>query len=239
MKNAFYIIMSLLALTVFSCNLVGRRVKGNGNRVSDTRSVNSASNIKVSGPFDVVLSEGPTQVIVDADENLQQYITVDNQDGKLSIKTRDRVNLYSKEDITVRITTPDLQAISILGSGDVTSNSKFSGSGNMVFKITGSGDLSIPLNSPSVSASVTGSGNMNLSGETRDLKLKLTGSGKFEGYDLKSEAAEITIAGSGDALVFAAVKLNARISGSGSVSYKGNAAVTKKVSGSGSVNHVN
>ena len=78
-------------------------------------------------------------------------------------------------------------------------------------------------------------GIIELAGETKDVTVKIAGSGNFKGEKLKAENVETHIAGSGDAKVFADVKLDVHIAGSGSVFYKGNASVTQKIVGSGEV----
>jgi len=52
---------------------------------------------------------------------------VEERDGYLVIKTKDRISYSSSDDILVKVTTPRLEAIHIAGSGNVIGKGKFSG----------------------------------------------------------------------------------------------------------------
>ncbi len=78
------------------------------------------------------------------------------------------------------------------------------------------------VDAPSVKVSGSGSGNIKLSGRTKDFNCKISGSGDANCENLQSENTTISIAGSGNAKVFASVKLVARTSGSGDIYYSGN-----------------
>ena len=228
----------LLILATTSCDfggLGGRRVRGNGNMTTVTKDVPEINRIDVVGDIDVELSQGQSSVKITADENLLDYIRVEESDGWLRIRTRDGYNLESDEGVKVYVTARSISDIKMSGSGDLVSTGKFTNSNEMNFSCAGSGNITIDINCPSTEANIAGSGNINLSGETRDLKVSIAGSGNFSGEGLKSENASVSIAGSGDASVYADVNLNVKITGSGGVSYKGNAAVSQKVLGSGSV----
>lgn len=237
-------ILSLAFLTVIllssnACRPFGKRIKGNGNQVTETRNISRADRLSVRGDFDVVLTKGETAVKVTADENLMRYIRIEMDDNKLVIQTEEGVNLSSDNNITVNISTPTLREANVLGSGNITSNDKFVSTEKITLKTTGSGNITVGVNSPEVTAGITGSGDINVSGETRALKVSITGSGNFNGQQLKSEDADVSIAGSGNATVFADVSLKGSISGSGGIKYRGNATVTKHISGSGTITPLN
>ena len=237
-------ILSLAFLTVIllssnACRPFGKRIKGNGNQVTETRNISRADRLSVRGDFDVVLTKGETVVKVTADENLMRYIRIEMDDNKLVIQTEEGVNLSSDNNITVNISTPTLREANVLGSGNITSNDKFVSTEKITLKTTGSGNITVGVNSPDVTVGITGSGDINVLGETRALKVSITGSGNFNGQQLKSEDADVSIAGSGNATVFADVSLKGSISGSGEIKYRGNATVTKRISGSGTVSPIN
>jgi hypothetical protein len=236
MRNIHVAILFIASFFLSSCLFnSNRRVNGNGNFTSENRNVNKASRIKVTGSIDVYITEGPTAVKVEADENLLRYIATDVDGEWLEIKTRDHVNIHTNNPLKVSITTPNIKSINVVGSGNVTSNTSLTNEGPVKLKISGSGDINLILNTPSVDADIAGSGNMKLSGETRDVDVNIAGAGNFKGSQLKAENAKVKIAGSGDAEVFADVRLNVKIVGSGSIAYRGNASVEQKIMGSGDV----
>ena len=95
------------------------------------------------------------------------------------------------------------------------------------------------VDAPEVSAEINGSGNINLSGQTKKFEGNISGSGDIRAMDLKSEETKVRIMGSGDADVYASVKLDIHVAGSGDVRYKGDAQVNSNIAGSGNVRKVN
>lgn len=235
MKNFSLALPLLFLLSLHACTPFGKRVKGNGKLVTESRKISVAERISLRGDMEVVLTKGPTGVQVSADENLLKYIRTVVDEDILTVSTRDGYNLVSDNKMVVTISTPEISDVHVLGSGNITSADKFVSENKMSIKTTGSGNITLGINCPNVDARITGSGDLNLKGETRNLEVGITGSGNFNGNELKSENADVKISGSGNAAVFADVKLKAGISGSGEIRYKGNAAVTKRISGSGEV----
>ena len=229
--TAFALIAILFSL---NCRM-GKRLKGNGNLESENRNISSATKIKVQSSIDVILDSGATSIRVEADENLLPYIITEVDDNWLEIKLKRNLNFSTSNPMRVYITTPTIYNVRVSGSGNVSSEKKFWSKEPISFDIAGSGDITIDVNAPKVDADIAGSGNLTISGETRDVDVSIAGSGNFRGTELKAENASLNIVGSGDAYVFADVKLNAKIVGSGNVKYKGNAVVSKKVMGSGKV----
>ena len=230
----------LLPVILFSCHeFITTTIHGNGSFTTQSRQMSVPDRIKVAGDIDVVLRQGnESSVTVEADANLVPYIITKIEDGQLVIRVKEHYSLESSKQILVSITTNDLKELSVAGSGNVSSEGMITHNGNMDISVSGSGDMTLQLNAPSVSADILGSGNMKVSGETKDMKLEISGSGNFTGETLKAENAKVQINGSGEARVFADMKLNVEINGSGDVFYKGNASVDQSVRGSGSVSKI-
>ncbi|MDQ6813057.1 MAG: DUF2807 domain-containing protein [Bacteroidota bacterium] len=227
--------LAMLALLLSSCVDMGERIKGNGNIKSENRTVGKAEKIKVAGDMDVYIDQGPTSVKVEGDENILRYIETLSNDEWFEIRTKDNVNISTEKPVKVYVTTPNITDLKITGSGNITCNQKFSTDNNTSFNITGSGDIITAINAPKVEAHISGSGNLHISGETKNVEIHISGSGNYDGPDLKAENADVSIAGSGDAELFADNKLKASVAGSGNVKYKGNATVDSHIAGSGSV----
>ncbi|MDB5230335.1 MAG: hypothetical protein JWN76_1140 [Chitinophagaceae bacterium] len=229
-------LLFLLPVILFSCHDFINTIHGNGNTVKETRQVNVPDRVEVSGDIDVVVRQGgQAGVVVEADANLVPYIITRTENGKLVIGVKEHYSLESNKHILVSVTTNDLRELSVTGSGNVNSEGVLSHNGKMDISVTGSGDMSLQLNAPSVDADITGSGNIKISGETKDMKVGISGSGDFTSEELKAENVNVAINGSGTARVFADMKLNVEVNGSGDVFYKGNASVNQSVHGSGSV----
>ncbi|HRP55220.1 head GIN domain-containing protein [Agriterribacter sp.] len=233
MKNTFLL---LTAFAFFiSCNY-RETVRGNGNAITESRTVSSFRGVQLRGSMNVRLIKGADHAVtVEGEENILPYLETYVNDGKLIVKYRDGININTREDLVVNVTVPELDEIEVTGSGDITGENKFLGDEKIKVEVTGSGDVNLELDAPAVEASITGSGDIDLRGSTKHIKCSTTGSGEIDASGLKSENATVRTLGSGSIRVFASVKLDATINGSGDIAYKGGASVSSKIHGSGTV----
>jgi len=235
-------ILSAVVISIFftSCgNLFGKRIRGNGNIKTETRSVTGYNSIDVSGAIDVYVKQDSTQNIrIETDENLLVYIVVREEGGVLRVYPKDNSNLKPTGSIKVYVAGPNFRKFEGSGACDYYTENKITNTESIAIDLSVSCDATMELNSPKITAEVTGAGKLILKGEAKDLNIDGTGSSDFRCFDLQAENVDVDITGAGDAEVFASVKLDVTVSGAGSVKYKGNAAVSQKVSGSGSVRKV-
>jgi hypothetical protein len=213
-----------------------KKVKGNGNVTSRTVNTSNYDAIKNFGSIDVHLKKGTEgNIVVKTDENLQEYIIVEVVDNALKIRTENNVSLSTKNGIHVYVPFNDISEVSLTGSGDVDTEDPINGD-ELKITLTGSGDVDLAVAANTVNATLTGSGDVAVRGTTTNLNLRITGSGDFNGNDLRSQNTEVTVSGSGDAIVYASKFLKARVHGSGDVVYKGNPEKRDtNVSGSGRI----
>ncbi len=233
-------ILSLVAVCTISCSAQwGKGIKGNGNTVSIDRSVGEYDGIAVSGWFDVDLVNGKEgELILEGEENLLKYIITEVENGKLVIKTEKGVNLKPsswKDGIRITVPVESIDAISLSGSADIVGKTTLKAS-DFKTAMSGSGDITLDVETESLSASMSGSGDMNLSGNTENFEATISGSGDIKAFDLIADNVEATVSGSADIKVTANKMIKARVSGSGDISYRGNPKkVDTKTSGSGDI----
>ena len=230
----------LTGLITLSCSAQwGKTIKGNGNNVTIERSTGDYDGIAVSGWFDVDLVSGNEgEITLQGEENLLEYIITEVKDGKLVIKTEKGVNLKSsswKSEIRITVPVQSISSVSMSGSGDIVGKTKIK-SDNFSTAMSGSGDITLDIDSSTISASMSGSGDITLSGTTKDFDATVSGSGDIEAYNLEADNVSATVSGSADIQVTAKKSIKARVSGSGDISYRGNPEkVDTKTSGSGDI----
>ncbi|HZG23666.1 MAG TPA: head GIN domain-containing protein [Chitinophagaceae bacterium] len=237
MKNTTLFAFLLFALV--SCNFVGgKRVKGNGNIRTEERKVSSFNEVEVHGAIKLYVSQGDLKPVkIEADENLMQYVVVEQDGDRLTVKPRDGFNLQASDEMKVYVTSPVFKSIDVSGACDILGQTKIDQRERMNLHVSGAGQINMNVHTPEVEAQISGSGTVRLKGETKKFDLGLSGAAKALCYDLLSENTRVDISGAGDAEVYASEKLDAEVSGAGNVSYKGDAPeVNQKVSGAGSVN---
>lgn len=234
-----------LTLTLFTIALTnaqwGKKIKGNGNVVTIERSTGEYDAIAVSGWFDVILVEGKEgRISIEGEENLLEHIKTEVKEGKLVIKVKKGYNLQPsswKKDGGIYVTVPieSVDAVSLSGSGDIVGKKTISAT-NFSTRMSGSGDITLDVESKTVKASMSGSGDINLSGTTELFDVQISGSGDVKAYDLIADTVDASISGSADIRVTAKEMLKARVSGSGDIHYRGDPKkIDSKTSGSGDV----
>jgi Putative auto-transporter adhesin, head GIN domain len=232
------LLLGAVSLVAFSsCNFVGKRVRGNGNIITSSVSVGDFNAVSQKGSIDVIVKSGSApSVKIEADENIIPYIETRVENGTLIIRTREGYWLKSSHDMKIYVTAPNFTSIKSFGSGDIESESTITTNDPITISTSGSADINVDVHAPEVNASISGSGNINLKGETKKFDAEVMGSGDIKAGDLKTEETKIDIAGSGNADVFASVKLDVSVKGSGDVHYRGNPpSVVSNMKGSGSL----
>ncbi len=232
--TAASVLLILCAACLSSCM---ERIRGNGNMTTIHRQVPPFHEITLSGSMNVLVTRGTGSPIeIQAESNLMPYIETVVTGDRLEIKTRPGIWLDPEKEIRVYVTTDDIRAVNLAGSGDITGQNQMEENGPIHFGIAGSGTMKFNLNCPETDVDVSGSGDLMLSGQTRDLKANITGSGNIHGSGLQSEQVDAQILGSGNAEVNCSILLKARIMGSGNLNYTGDPRTDVQVTGSGSVN---
>ncbi len=148
--------------------------------------------------------------------------------------------LFKKIDpgkIEIFITIPQVDGLSVSGSGDVMTEELETRILELI--TSGSGKIVIEkLKSERISATISGSGNIVIKDSDKvvdDLSVSISGSGNLDASRLEARDVKVKIAGSGNCLITSNGSINARIAGSGNVEYKGNPAIESSIAGSGKV----
>lgn len=231
-------LLSFLLISLASCHFlgIGEKVYGDGNIVKQERSTGNFSSVEVSGSITVRVRQATSSAVsIETDQNLQQYIEANVAGDKLVIHSRDGYNLDPSRDIIVYVSSPTFRDIDVSGACDIISEGLIRANEPMNVSVSGSGNIEMEVDLPSIKTEVSGSGGVHLKGRAANFESTVSGSGEIKCFDLMAETIKISISGGGDAEVNASKQLDVQVSGSGTVVYKGNPQVSKDISGSGSV----
>lgn len=234
------ILLAMLSLSISSCYYgMGKRVKGNGNVTTTTKTPGSFSGVEQKGSFDIILKTGSAnEVQIEAEDNLVPHIDTYVDGNTLVIRTEEGFRLKPTRSIRIVVTAPSFKSIWSYGSGNISANSIISDGEKLELGTKGSGDITMQIQVPDVKAVSHGSGNIVLSGETRTVDLESAGSGDLKAVDLKAESVSIDIKGSGNASAYASKSLEVEVRGSGDVTYKGNPSIKTDIKGSGNIRKI-
>jgi hypothetical protein len=236
------LLMAVVPLVLFtSCRgIFGKRVRGDGDIQTATRSIGSFNSVDVSGAIDLYVRQDsvPADVKIETDKNLLSYVDIFTEGSKLVIRNKDGFNLKPSKGIKVYVSSASYRKLEASGACDIYSENKINSSEQLDIELSGSSDAKLDLSAPKVTADLSGACTITLKGETKAFSVEGSGSTDIKCMELLSEDTDVDISGAGDAEVYASEKLNVDVSGAASVKYKGNASVSQKVSGAGSVKKV-
>ncbi|MFZ9003889.1 MAG: head GIN domain-containing protein [Robiginitalea sp.] len=218
----------------------GKRIKGNGNMVTEQRTLDSYDAISVTGWFDVELVSGKEGALtLSGEENLLEHIETKVKNGRLIVKAESGYSLqpssWKGKGILITIPVEDINSVVFSGSGDVEAKTKLV-SDNFEVVLSGSGDINLELESDEVVVTLSGSGDIVLKGSSDKLNVTVSGSGDVKAYELSAREVDATVSGSANIMVTASEFIKARVTGSGDIHYRGNPEkIDSKTLGSGDI----
>ncbi len=236
------VVLAVGALATGCISMSGRTtIEGSGVAATETRTIAEFTGISIEGSGDaVVLFGDEPSIVVEADENLLEYIETEVEGNTLYLRLRHPekgVSFRTRSPLRYTITTPSVSAFSIAGSGSVHCAKlaaeelgvEIAGSGTVVLNDMRCGKLEIDI---------AGSGDVRMSGVAESQWIQISGSGDVAAGDLRTKKTRIDIAGSGDATIWATERLRVSVAGSGDVQYYGSPSLSKSIDGMGSVRHL-
>lgn len=249
--------LAVISLLFVSCEEIwdpDHCVDGNGDRKVETRSLQSFDRIVVNGDFDVRIDEGfESSAEIVTDENLVDLIVTHVSGDKLIIETRNGICINPSHRIEVIVTTNELNALTLNGSGSIYCyelntediSIDLNGSGEIEFdeltadhaevELAGSGEITCTVFAESVSSRIEGSGEIKLQGNCVTGEYEIIGSGKIKAGELSTTVCTVHISGSGAVDTRVSTSLDVSIIGSGIVYYSGDPVIERYISGSGKI----
>ena len=233
-SSALFILLAIILLMLTTTSCIRERIEGNYDLQTEERNSGSFTGVESKGSFRVeIIPDDDTWIEVKAESNVIPYIETWTNGNTLIVEYRHGYNIREHYPVEVFLHTPDLESISLSGSGRVVSGSFDTPRADI--RISGSGSIDCAFETDHLEAAVSGSGNLMISGTATDTELRISGSGNIQSLDLLQYNCSANISGSGNIKASVSHSLDARISGSGCVYYIGDPVVSSHISGSGRV----
>jgi len=231
-------------------------VTGSGNITKEERSVSDITSVRVANQGDLVITLGDKEtLVIEAEDNLLEYIESNVRGDELVLETRDGINIRNTEPILYYLTVTDLDRVSVSSSGDIVvpeiSSDRFSinvsSSGDIVLDglfvdslqvdISSSGDVFIgELSAERLEVNISSSGKLGIADGYIEMQdISISSSGDYDGRDVESVQADVSISSSGNVTIRVSEELDASISSSGDLYYYGNPTTNIRQSSSGEV----
>jgi hypothetical protein len=215
MKTNLSVFLLVLVAGFQSCT--GNFNSKSENHVSDNREIEGASKLKVSGIFNLYLSQGNGDWL------------------ELDFEKVNEKFFKKNSSLDVYLTLNDLQNFDFEGVGNIKTETPFEVN-SIQIKGEGMGNLKLELNAKKIDADFAMLGNINLKGKTDQINLTNDGMGNVDASDLIAQKMNLRTSGIGRVAVHCEGDLSLIVDGIGAVSYTGNPNVIKEeINGIGKV----
>jgi hypothetical protein len=195
-------------------------VKGNGNVVTETRSIKSDfEEVKVSTGLNVFIKQGnDIKVVVKADENLQEIIITEVRGNALKIYAEKGIKRAEKLDVFV--TMPVLTKLVASAGADAYIKEVFK-TEEIVLSTSSGADINANIKAKSVDASTSSGSDIKVYGETDYFKGSASSGSDLNARELRSKVAKAEASSGADLTITATEEIKAHASSGGDVTYYG------------------
>lgn len=177
----------ILIFSATSC-FNGPIVKGSKNYITKKENLEHFNDISMSGSANIIYQQdSSSRIEIYGSDNIVELLETKVNGKTLNIKFKKNVNIIDKGKLEIKVFSPDLNGLTLNGSGGILFANgihtegdlkvTINGSGNLggstfdtghlAISIHGSGDVRLKqIDSKTCSASISGSGNITLDGMT-------------------------------------------------------------------------
>ncbi|MBN1387314.1 MAG: DUF2807 domain-containing protein [Bacteroidales bacterium] len=223
MKNLKLALIPLLCVATVACADAqwGKRVTGNGNVEKEERKATEFTGVSTSSAIDVYLSQGNNhRIVVEADENLLEYIVTEVKDDVLRVYPDD-VSILRAERMRVYVTIKNVEYISTSSAGDVIGETPVK-SENLKISASSSGDVKLEVYAKELKLKTSSAGDIILKGTADYVEASTSSAGDIKAYELEVKEADLSSSSAGDIQITVTERLKARASSAGDIYYYGN-----------------
>lgn len=227
---------TVVVLTGCSVNFDGEWLTSSdltGTIDAQERSVPDFTSVRTEGDADIeVIAGDEFEVIITADEALQEHILATVKDGELLVR-QEYMLWGASDDVEITVTMPECDTLTLVGAGDAYVHGFDEGA--FAASLIGSSNLLVVSDFTTIDTEILGSGNITARGTVDTFSVTIAGSGDVHGKDFTAADATVDISGSGDIELRVRESLDVTIAGSGDVTYWGDPALTQRIDGSGDI----
>ena len=235
MKSCLRIPTLLVLLLLSACASIDREtIHGSGILDSEDRPVQGVTRVSLTTLGELTIQLGDNEsLVVEAEDNLLQYIETSVVGGKLTIRSAQNVNLEPTRSVRYTLTVSSLAGLEVSSSGSITAPALAAEKFDL--QISSSGNITLAgLTADHLTVDISSSGNLEIgAGEVSEQTVNLSSSGNYRAGELRSQTADVTNSSSGTVTLWVTNQLKVDLSSSGNVNYYGEPAVTEETSSSG------
>jgi hypothetical protein len=212
-------LLSLLSSCDFG-NIIGQE-NGNGNVVTEERFISEDfDKVKGSAGLDVYLTEGSeNKVVVEADENLLEFIETEVNNGRLTVTTTR--NIGRNRSKKVYVTYIKLEEVAASSGADVIVNSVLKNE-TISLDVSSGADLEAEVFAREVFAESSSGADLKVTGKATSLRANSSSGSEIDAKELLVINCNADASSGADITVNVKEKLRTEASSGGTINYYGN-----------------
>lgn len=231
-----FITVVIAALLMSSCkhsiDFGENTISGSGNKVTEERTVDPFTSVKVSSGLDCEVVQANTQkVTVEADDNVIKGIKTYVENGTLIIDSKfsNYINVSSKK---IRVEVPLIAGLETTSGSSLVTKNTLKGT-NITLKSSSGSDLNASIEYENVTAKTSSGSEQNLSGKALKLSTETSSGSEINAENLIANDVTSKSSSGSSTNVHPLVNLTAKASSGSSIDYEGNPKNIEKDESSG------
>lgn len=227
MKVSTSILYLAILFSLSSCQetLYNTVVVPEGEVKKIERSYSNFNQVDVHGAFEVLLTKDQSEVVViEANENIHQYIIIEKKNNRLVIETEKNVQFAKNTKIRIFISTREIVYLGASGACQLIATNLLE-ENTLNINLSGASTLLANLDCKSVIANITGASILTLSGKSEYYNLFSSGASISNGFELSIDNFKCDISGASIVNHTIIKTLEVKASGASIVNYRGSGIV--------------
>ncbi|OXA92487.1 head GIN domain-containing protein [Flavobacterium hercynium] len=228
-----FIIATITALLFASCNLNMNTVEGSGNVTTEKRIVQGDfKNIDVSNAIELVIEQADvTEIVVEADDNLQNEIVTKVEHGTLVIKCKfNSFRNVTMKRVTVKM--PVIENLDASSAASIQSKNVLQGE-NIDLETSSAATMDLNIESDNISCKSSSGSSITIQGKALKIKTKASSGSSIDAGKLLANDVEADASSGATLDVHPILSLKAGASSGANINYLSTPKTIEKTSSSG------
>lgn len=225
MKSRVYL-MSLVSLLFLTASCIKKSVKPSDAITIESRSLSGFDKLDVSDALDVYLTMGSSEgVVIEANENLHDYIITDVVNGRLKIRLKNNVRIKSGATIKIYVNAVSMGNVTISGASRVEVSGEIHAT-DFKMDISGASSFQGSVYSTNSEFEISGASRVETWGGTTDARINISGASNFSDFDYAIAGfLNADLSGASKVSISCDGTMDIEASGASTFEYKGDALI--------------
>ncbi|MBP4139354.1 head GIN domain-containing protein [Flavobacterium geliluteum] len=227
-----FLIATITALLFASCNFNVNAIEGSGNVTKEKRIVQGEfKKVSVSNAIELVIEQSDsTEIIVEADDNVQKEISVSVEEGTLVIRSEH--GSFSNATRRVLVKMPIIDQIEASSAAAVSSKNTIEGQ-DIDLETSSAATMDVTIESDTISLDSGSGSSVSIKGKALKLVTSASSGSSINAEKLLANEIEAEASSGASVNIHPIVKLRAEASSGGSINYDTTPKIIEKSSHSG------